>query len=267
MEGVETGYTYGAEASNRPAVSDTCFFLLPMSSKQRVGNPGKNKAQRGKPSASGATETHGLTELALRACMVASDAAFNFRDFLVNSSHMAFLAVRDCEKELDRIEQEMDEELPAAITQVSELEARELLACLRFSNELERIGDLLWWVSQRVQNLPTRMPKPDAQQLIEMIIILEKMLESVREGFTQRALEPASYVLRADREIDEVYRALFRRHVANSGQKKMQHSADVLLMAQSLERAGDHATNLAEELFRLIEGRSLRHIPKKRVRD
>ena len=208
-----------------------------------------------------------LTELALRACMVASDAAFNFRDFLVNASHMAFLAVRDCEKELDRIEQEMDEQLPSAITQVSELEARELLACLRFSSELERIGDLLWWVAQRTQSLPARIPKPDSQQLIEMTSILEKMLQSVREGFTQRELDPASYVLRADREIDQVYRALFRRHVASGSQKKMQHSADVLLMAQALERCGDHATNLAEELFRLIEGRSLRHIPKKRVKD
>jgi phosphate uptake regulator len=38
-------------------------------------------------------------------------------------------------------------------------------------------------------------------------------------------------------------------------------------MAQALERAGDHATNLAEELFRLIQGRSLRHVPKKRIND
>src|SRR5229473_2232068 len=225
------------------------------------------KLQRGKPRASRSTETHGLTELALRACLVASDAAFNTRDFLANSSHMAFLAVRDCEKELDRIEQQMDEQLPAAITQVSELEARELLACLRFSNELERIGDLLWWVAQRAQSLPIRLPKPDLQPLIGMTSVVEKMLHSVREGFTERELEPASYVLRADREIDHAYRVLFRRHVANSNTRKMQHSADVLLMAQALERAGDHATNLAEEIFHLIEGRSLRHKPKKRVKD
>jgi phosphate transport system protein len=199
--------------------------------------------------------------------MVASDAAFNFRDYLENSSHMAFLAVRDCEKELDRIEQEMDEELPSAITQVSELEARELLACLRFSNELERIGDLLWWVAQRTHGLAAKLPRQDSQQLMEMTGILEKMLQSVREGFTHREVEPASYVLRADREIDQVYGALFRRHVASGSEEKVQQGADVLLMAQALERCGDHATNLAEELFRLIEGRSLRHMPKKRVKD
>src|SRR5260370_22284679 len=116
------------------------------------------------------TQTHGLTELALHACLVASDAAFNIREFLTNSSQMAFLAVRDCEKELDRIEQEIDEQLPAAITQVTELEARELLACLRFSNELERIADLLWWIPQRSQSLPIRFPKPDLQPLIGMTV-------------------------------------------------------------------------------------------------
>jgi phosphate transport system protein len=239
-------------------------------------NSGKRKTQRGKSrpgksqpakvNGSRSGESPGLTQLALRACLVASDAAFNARDFLTTSTHLAFLAVRDCEKELDRIEQQMDEQLPVAITQVSELEARELLACLRFSNELERIGDLLWWVTQRAQSLPVRLPKPDSELLIEMTGILEKMLHSVREGFTQRQLGPASSVLRADREIDQLYRASFRRHVA-SNHKRLSHSADVLLMAQALERAGDHATNLAEELFRLIEGRSLRHIPKKRVRD
>src|SRR6266704_1009179 len=225
------------------------------------------KLQRAKTKGSPSRETHALTELALRACLVASDAAFNTRDFLATAAQVAFLAVRDCEKELDQIEQEMDEQLPSAITQVSELEARELLACLRFSNELERIGDLLWWVAQRTQSLPARIPKQDSQQLIEMTGILEKMLQSVRDGFTQRELDPASYVLRADREIDQVYRALFRRHVQSDSRKKMQHSADVLLMAQALERSGDHATNLAEELFRLIEGRSLRHLPKKQVKD
>ena len=74
--------------------------------------------------------TNGLTDLALRACLVASDAAFNVKDFLANGSRMALLAVRDCEKELDRIESEIDERLPVAIADVSEPEARDIAAYL-----------------------------------------------------------------------------------------------------------------------------------------
>jgi phosphate transport system protein len=212
-------------------------------------------------------ETHPLTELALRACLVASDAAFNIRDFLASSSRVALLTVRDCEKELDRIEQQIDQQIPAALAQVTEMEARELLACLRFSTDLERIGDLLWGVGQRANNLHGELPKADARQLIEMVVILERMLHQVREGFGDRQLDPASDVLREDREIDQVYKSLFRRHLQNESNANPPHSADVLLMAQALERAGDHATNLAEELFRLIQGRSLRHVPKKRIND
>lgn len=222
---------------------------------------------RPKPAPSPSRDTRELTELATRACLVASDAAFNTRDFLTNSSRMAFLTVRDCEKELDRIEQQIDQELPAAITEVAEPEARELLACLRFSTDLERIGDLLWGVAQRVHNLQKRLPKGDAQNLLEILEVLQKMLEQVREGFTDRDLDPANEVLRADREIDRIYKALVLRHVRNEPSANVQHSADILLMAQALERAGDHATNLAEELFRLIEGRSLRHVPKRQLND
>src|SRR5690349_10951080 len=90
------------------------------------------RAARKKSNGSASSKTHPLVNLALRACLVASDAAFNIKDFLTNGSRMAFLSVRDCEKELDRIEQEIDQRLPRAISDVDEMEARELLACLRF---------------------------------------------------------------------------------------------------------------------------------------
>lgn len=232
---------------------------------QQASSPARTPRKKSNGSAS--SETHPLVDLALRACLVASDAAFNIKDFLTNGSRMALLSVRDCEKELDRIEQEIDQRLPRAISDVDEMEARELLACLRFSTELERIGDLLWGVCQRVQDLREPLPKNDSEQLIEIVAILQRMLEQIREGFTERELDPASYVLRADREIDQVYKAFFRRHLHNEKDQGMQEHAELLLIAQALERAGDHATNLAEELFRLVEGRSLRHIPKKQLRE
>src|SRR5579862_889226 len=95
--------------------------------------------------------TRALTQLVLQACLVAKDAAFNLRDFIENASNMAFLAVKDCEKELDRMERRIDEEITSAITEVSESEARQLLACLKFIIDLERIGDLAWSVTMRLQ--------------------------------------------------------------------------------------------------------------------
>jgi phosphate transport system protein len=230
--------------------------------------PVARKAKRPKKQPqSGRHNENELSPLALSACLIASDAASNTKEFLGGCSRLAMLAVRDCEKELDRIEQQIDEQLPSAIADVGELEARELLACLRFSTELERIGDLLWGVVQRAHNLQARLPKSDLQQLTEMLDVLTNMLHKIQDGFVDRSLEPASYVLRADREIDLIYKSLFRRHVDRAGNKNIEPGADAILMAQALERAGDHATNLAEELFRLIGGRSLRHASKRQLRD
>jgi phosphate transport system protein len=210
---------------------------------------------------------HPLTDLALRGCLVAIDASANVQEFLDNSAHMAYLAIKDCEKELDRMERQIDEELPSAITEVTEPEARELLACLKFITDLERIGDLVWWVAQHVQLLQLKLAKRDREQLIGMAAIVHKMLQQVQEGFAERDFDRARSVLQVDSEIDQIYRSLFRRHFEHTPEKHIQRSTDVLLMAQALERAGDHAKNLAEELYHLVEGHSMRHLPKKRLRD
>ena len=207
--------------------------------------------------------TNELTSLILQACLVGKDAAYNLRDFVQNNSSMAFIAVKDCEKELDRMERRVDEEITSAITQVSETEARELLACLKFIIDLERIGDLTWSITQRLQTLPTRLQRDDSRDLVAMAGILEKMLEAVHRGFLHRDLEPANWVLQTDSQIDHVCRGVFRRHLESRERPRRDYSTTVLLMAQAFERAGDHAKNLGEELFHLVEGRSLRHEPKR----
>ena len=60
--------------------------------------------------------TEELSRLIRQACLVAKDSAFNVREFVRDSSKMAYLAVKDCEKELDRIERDVDERMTSAIT-------------------------------------------------------------------------------------------------------------------------------------------------------
>src|ERR1700737_2537992 len=113
-----------------------------------------------------------MTDLIQQACLVAKDSAFNVREFIRDSSKMAFLAVKDCEKELDRIERKVDESITSAITDVTETEARELLACLKFIIDLERIGDLMWSAAKRLQALGTQLSKEDNRAVGEMAEIV-----------------------------------------------------------------------------------------------
>ncbi|HKV82426.1 MAG TPA: PhoU domain-containing protein [Candidatus Sulfotelmatobacter sp.] len=214
---------------------------------------------------SAASDSEDLVSLALKACLIARDAAFNVRDLLTNSSRMAFLAIKDCEKELDLIERQIDERLPEAITRVNESRARQLLSTLKSTTDLERIGDLVMSVALRVQARTAKIPESDSRQLVEMATVLRDMLDLTHQGFSNLDLECARKVLQMDKEIDRVCHALFQKHLAETVPQGDTSGFEILLMAQALERAGDHTTNLAEDLYSLIEGRSLRHMPKKKA--
>jgi phosphate transport system protein len=201
-----------------------------------------------------------LAGKALRGFRVTKDAVANLQEMITHGSRMAFLAVKDCERELDVLEREIDEELPAAVTLVSEAEARELIASLRFITDLERIGDLIWWVAQRLNEPDKKLHSRQQTQIEEMTKILQKMLEHLLDGLSGRDMAAATFVMRADMEMDRVRHDVFKEQLGNSRAKP---DMTVVLVAQALERAGDHATNLAEELVHMIEGRSIRHTQKR----
>ncbi len=203
-----------------------------------------------------------LTSMVVKACLIARDAVFNVRDFLSSGSRMALLAIKDCEKELDQIERKIDEQLPAAITRVGEAKARQLLACLKFIIDLERIGDLAYSAAMQLQKVQESLPSLDLRQLTDMTTRLCDMLEQVHQGFLERDVVRARAILQSDPEIDRLCHALFLRHLAETSPGKPQ-DFEILLTAQALERIGDHAKNLAEELYGLVERRSLRHSTRK----
>jgi len=230
---------------------------------KRASTPSRSSSsERAGRTKSAEIASNELTALVLRACGVARDSVFNVRDFLANNSRMAFLAIKDCEKELDQIERRIDEELPGAISRVGEAKARQLLACLKFITDLERIGDLAYSAAMQLQSRREKLPARDSQQLTEMASLLYGMLEKVHQGFEKRDISYARSVLQTDPEVDRLCHALFQRHLAESAGDSPQNF-DILLTAQAMERIGDHAKNLAEELYGMVEGRSLRHNAKK----
>jgi phosphate transport system protein len=225
----------------------------------------QNQEGSKKSAGKGSGSTDDLARTALKAFLIARDAAFNVRDLLTHSSRMAFLAIKECEQELDIIERYIDERLPAAITRVNETRARQLLTSLKCTTDLERIGDLMMSVAMRVQSRTAKMAASDVKHLVEMSTTLREMLDVVYRGFVDLDLECARKVLQMDKDIDRVCHALFQKHLTEQASGSDSSGFDVVLMAQALERAGDHTTNLAEDLYSLIEGRSLRHAPKKRA--
>jgi phosphate transport system protein len=202
---------------------------------------------------------HQLFDLALHACLVAKDAAFNTGDLVANHTIMAHLAVKQCERELDRIEKQIDEEMPPAITRVGEGTARELVAALRLITDLERIGDLMWGIARQLRPILNRIPEADCKQLAAMATAVQKMLDTAHQGFLGRNTDKAYAVIRTDAEVDHLCKAIFRRYLLAREPENPREAITIVLAAQALERAGDHAKNVAEELLHLVERRSVLH--------
>jgi phosphate transport system protein len=167
---------------------------------------------------------------------------------------------------LDQIEREIDQLLPSAITEVSEPEARQLLACLKFITDLERIGDLLSSAANGLHELTASLAREDAALFTQMSHTLQQMLEEVHRGFVSHDVDPAKLVLRTDSEIDRACHKVFRRHFAVIGTNGTSDSSRILFIAQAFERAGDHAKNLGEEIIHLVRGQSLRHASRARLK-
>jgi phosphate transport system protein len=191
---------------------------------------------------------------------VAKEAAGAAAEGIATGSTALLNSLRQREKELDQLDMEIDDGVTIAITQVSSTESRELLACMKFMIGLERIGDLLLSFANSALAAGGRLDPQDTRELTQMATLLEKMLTDVGESFSKRDVKKAVDVLRADAEMDRLRNLIFLRHIENPENIVRQASLQVIFMTQSLERAGDHAKNLAEEVCHFVSGHTVRHV-------
>jgi len=201
-----------------------------------------------------------LVRRTVDACRVAKEAAAAAAEGIATGSSPLLNSLREREKELDNIDMEIDGGVTQAITRVTEPEARELLACMKIMIGLERIGDLLLSFAGSAQAASARIDPQDTRDLTHMATVLEKMLTDVGAAFSCRDVKRAVDVLRADAEMDRLRNLIFLRHIENPENVQRQASLQVIFMTQSLERAGDHAKNLAEEVCHFVSGHTVRHV-------
>jgi phosphate transport system protein len=203
---------------------------------------------------------HYIVRRTVEACALAREAAAAAAEGIATGSDSLLNSLRQRERDLDTLDMEIDSGVTSAITEVSPAEARELLACMKFMIGLERIGDLLLNFGNSAQAVGGRIDSEDTRDLTHMATILEKMLTDCSEAFSQRDVAKAVDVLRADAEMDRLRNLLFLRHIENPENVQRQASLQVIFMTQCLERAGDHAKNLAEEVCHFVSGHTVRHV-------
>jgi phosphate transport system protein len=170
--------------------------------------------------------------------------------------------VTAADKRIDNLQREIEEKaiLTIARRQPMAVDLREVVGALRITNDLERVGDLAKNIAKRVVALNGEFPPPKLIRGVEhMTDMLLGQLKQVLDAYARRDIGKAIAVWRGDEEIDAVCTSIFRELLTYMMEdpRNITFCIHLMFCAKNIERMGDHATNIAETVHYMIEGRSL----------
>jgi len=172
-------------------------------------------------------------------------------------------SVIDTDYEIDQQEVEIEEECLKiiALHQPVATDLRFIIAVLKINSELERIGDAAVNIAERAYFLAKQEKTTDSFDFPGMAEKAQWMLRSSLDALINHDAALAYKVLLADDDVDEMNREIYltiqesiRRHP-----DQLECLVHTLGISRHIERIGDHATNIAEDVIYMIEGRIIRH--------
>ena len=168
------------------------------------------------------------------------------------------------DRKVDAAEVEIEEECLRLLEvyQPESIDLRLIITVLKINNDLERVGDLAVNIAERALFL-AKKEKKHAIDFSDMAYKVKRMLKNSLEAFVQMDPTIAHAVCAADDEIDDINREMYRTVKAAIRQEPEDINTwiSLLTVSRCLERIADLATNLAEDIIYLINGRIIRHAP------
>ena len=163
---------------------------------------------------------------------------------------------------IDALQREIEEKavLTIARRQPMAVDLRDIVGALRLANDLERIGDLAKNIAKRVIALNAEFPPPKLIRGVEhMTDLVLGQMKAVLDAYARRDDAKAMAVWRGDEEIDAVCTSVFRELLTYMMEdpRNISFCIHLLFCAKNIERMGDHATNIAETVHYIIDGRPI----------
>ncbi len=187
-------------------------------------------------------------------------------DALVRRDVDSAMRIVAADKRIDSLEQEAEK---AAITTIALRQPmaddlREIIAAMKISAMLERIGDYATNIAKRTTVLAQSQPIQPAVIIPEMGRSVAQMVKDALDAYADRDPELAIHVCDRDRVVDDFYSSLFRSLLTYMMENPhhITPSAHLLFIAKNLERVGDHATNIAEVVYFSATGEHVGDRPK-----
>lgn len=183
-------------------------------------------------------------------------------DALSKRDSRAAQRVADNDDALDALEREIGHDVLRllALRQPIARDLREILAALRIASDIERIGDYAENVARRSMTLNLSAPVPLAGGLSALATAAAEMVRDVLRAYNERDADLAHAIWERDAELDALYTGLFRELLTYMMEDARSITActHLLFIAKNLERIGDHTTNIAEDVWFVVRGETLK---------
>lgn len=148
-----------------------------------------------------------------------------------------------------------------ALRQPTAVDLRFITSAMKINSDLERMGDQAINISENTEDL---LKQPQLKPLIDlpkMADIAKNMVKDSLDAFVKKDVELAKSVLAKDDEVDNLKDQIFRELLTYmiTDPNNIERSLDLILISRNLERIGDHATNIAEDVIFMVIGKDIRH--------
>lgn len=171
--------------------------------------------------------------------------------------------VIDDDTHIDLMEVRIEEEglKILALHQPVAVDLRRIIAILKINNDMERIGDYAVNIAKRQLALSGRPAYPKEFRFEKECRLVNQQLRDSVQALIQMSTGIARKVIESDREIDRIHRNIVQRleNTVVAGELTVPVMLQVFSVTNSLERIGDHATNIAEDVIYMITGEIARH--------
>ena len=153
---------------------------------------------------------------------------------------------------IDVLEHQIEEKAIATIARRQPVarDLREIIVTIRTASDLERIGDLAKNTAKRVYTVPDQLPNALMTGISRMGLLAQQELKTILDSYSRSDGELAQEVWRSDEALDALYNSVFRELLTYmlEDPRNISLCTHLLFVAKNLERIGDHATNIAENV-------------------
>jgi phosphate transport system protein len=176
------------------------------------------------------------------------------------------------EQAINRMQMDIDQQCSQIIAkrQPAAIDLRMILTVVKIVNELERIGDEIKKIAYKAQQMqrPERLTTVRVHVITRAAGLAEENLRLALDAFARLEVNAAATVISNDEAIDAAFLAILRQLISYMMEdpRTITPALEIVFIAKSIERIGDHAKNIAEDVVHVVKGKDVRHATAEQIR-